>query len=402
MDFSFSQRMNGLNPSAIREILKSAAGKDVIPFSAGNPAPEAFPVKEIVEISHRLLNTRAGEALQYGVTEGYAPLLCHIKEYMMRKYRVGGDYTEVMITSGAQQGIELVAKALCDVGDVVICEDPSFIGSLNSFRSLGCRLVGVPVEDDGMDIERLESALKAEPHCKLIYTIPNFQNPTGITMSLEKRRKLLELACQYNVVIVEDNPYGDLRYAGEDVPAIQTMDTDGHVLYIGSFSKVVSPAMRVGFAVGHPSLIKKMAVCKQGEDVHSSQWAQMVIHAFMTEYDYEAHLDGLRALYREKQQTMCALLDQKLVPLGIQYPPTDGGLFTWCRLPNAIDPAIFVKRAIREYQTAVIPGSAFAVDTAAAPISAFRVNFSTPTIEQMERGVENLAKLTRLMLQTEQ
>ncbi len=399
MEFVFSTRMNGLNPSAIREILKSAAGKDVIPFSAGNPAPEAFPVKEIVEISNRILNENPIATLQYGVTEGYAPLLGHIKDYMLRKYHIGGDFTEVMITSGAQQAIELTAKALCDMGDVVICEDPSFIGSLNSFRSLGCRLVGVPIEDDGMDMDRLEATLKAEPRCKMIYTIPNFQNPTGITMSLEKRKKMLELARQYHVVIVEDNPYGDLRYTGEDVPAIQTMDTDGHVLYVGSFSKVVSPAMRVGFAIGHPDLIKKMAVCKQGEDVHSSQWAQMVIHTFMTEYDYEAHLDGLRALYREKQQKMCSLLTQKLVPLGIEYPPTEGGLFTWCRLPESIDPTEFVKRAIGEYQTAVIPGSAFAVDTNAAPMAAFRVNFSTPTIAQMERGVENLEKLALEMLE---
>lgn len=398
MEFAFSTRMNGLNPSAIREILKSAAGKDVIPFSAGNPAPEAFPVKEITEISNRILIESPIATLQYGVTEGYAPLLSHIKSYMRGKYGVGGDFTEAMITSGAQQGIELVAKVLCDLGDVVICEDPSFIGSLNSFRSIGCRLVGVPVEDDGMDMDKLEAALKAEPRCKMIYTIPNFQNPTGITMSLAKRKRMLELAKQYGVIIVEDNPYGDLRYAGEDVPAIQTMDTDGHVLYVGSFSKVVSPAMRVGYAIGHPELIKKMVVCKQGEDVHSSQWAQMVIHTFMTEYDYEAHLDGLRTLYREKQQKMCSLLNEKLVPLGIQYPPTDGGLFTWCRLPATIDAATYVKRAIGDYRTTVIPGSAFAVDTATAPMAAFRINFSTPTMEQMERGVENLEKLALEML----
>ncbi len=398
MNFVFPKRIAELNPSAIREILKSAAGKNVIPFSAGNPAPEAFPVKEIAEISNRILTTQANAALQYGVTEGYTPLVNHLKQYMAEKYHVGGEGTDLLITSGAQQAIELAAKALCESGDVVVCEDPSFIGSLNSFRSLGTRLVGVPVDDDGMNMEQLEAVLKSEPRCKMIYTIPNFQNPTGITMSLAKRKAMLALAKRYGVLIVEDNPYGDLRYVGEDIPAIQSLDTDGYVVYVGSFSKVVAPAMRVGYAIGPAELLKKMAVCKQGEDVHSSQWAQMVIHQFMTEYDYENHLEHLRSLYREKRQAMCSLLDEKLVPYGIEYPPADGGLFMWCRLPDTIDPTEYVRRAIGEYQTAVIPGSAFAVDTAAAPMSAFRVNFSTPTIEQMQVGVENLANLTRSIL----
>lgn len=395
MNFTFPKRIAELNPSAIREILKSAAGKNVIPFSAGNPAPEAFPTKAIAEISNRILTEEPIAALQYGVTEGYAPLVQHLKGYMKTKYNVGGDGCELLITSGAQQAIELAAKALCEAGDVVVCEDPSFIGSLNSFRSLGLKLVGVSVEDDGMDMEQLEAVLKTESRCKMIYTIPNFQNPTGITMSLKKRERMLALAKQYNVLIVEDNPYGDLRYTGEDIPAIQSLDNDGYVVYVGSFSKVVAPAMRVGYAIGPEVLLKKMAVCKQGEDVHSSQWAQILIHRFMTEYDYEGHLEGLRSLYRTKQQTMSALLTEKLVPYGIEYPPADGGLFMWCRLPDNIDPTEFVRRAIGEYQTAVIPGSAFAVDTAAAPMKAFRVNFSTPTIEQMQIGVENLEKLAR-------
>lgn len=398
MNFTFPKRIAELNPSAIREILKSAAGKNVIPFSAGNPAPEAFPVKEIAEISHRILTEQPIAALQYGVTEGYMPLVKHLKQYMADKYNVGGEGCELLITSGAQQAIELAAKALCEPGDVVVCEDPSFIGSLNSFRSLGVRLVGVPIDDDGMNMEKLEAVLQSEPRCKLIYTIPNFQNPTGITMSVEKRKQMLALAKQYNVLIVEDNPYGDLRYVGDNVPAIQTLDTDGHVLYVGSFSKVVAPAMRVGYAIGAAELLKKMAVCKQGEDVHSSQWAQMLIYEFMTTCDYEKHLEYLRGLYREKQQVMSALLTEKLVPYGIEYPPADGGLFMWCRLPKQIDPTDFVRRAIGEYQTAVIPGSAFAVDTHAAPMPAFRVNFSTPTIEQMHAGVENLEKLTRSIL----
>ncbi len=388
MDYVFSDGLRDLQPSAIREILKYASVPGVAALSAGNPAPEAFPVKEVAEISDRLLRERPIDVLQYGATEGYSPLRDHLKAYMRKKYGVGGDGDEVLITSGAQQVMELAAKTLCNSGDVIVCESPSFIGSLNGFRSLNIRLVGVPLEADGMDMAVLEEVLKANPRTRFIYTIPNFQNPSGVTMSMQKREQLYALARKYNVLIVEDNPYGDLRFAGEDVPTVKTLDTDGRVIYAGSFSKVLSSGIRVGYAVAPRPIIAKMVVAKQGEDVHTNQWAQMICHEFMTTCDYEAHLTRLRGIYKDKAELMMTLLDQQLIPAGITYNRVEGGLFILCQLPKGVDMPDFCSKAVREHKVAVVPGSAFAVN--GEPLQSFRVNYSTPTNEMMREGIARL------------
>lgn len=393
MEYHFSDGLRDLQPSAIREILKYASVPGVAALSAGNPAPEAFPVKEVADISDRLLRERPIEALQYGATEGYSPLREHLKSYMRRKYGVGGDGDEVLITSGAQQVMELAAKTLCNPGDVIVCESPSFIGSLNSFRSLDIRLAGVPLEADGMNMQALEKVLKANPRTRFIYTIPNFQNPSGVTMSMQKRERLYALAREYDVLIVEDNPYGDLRFAGEDVPAVKTLDTDGRVIYAGSFSKVLSSGMRVGYAVAPRSVIAKMVVAKQGEDVHTNQWAQMVCYEFMTSCDYEGHLTRLRGIYKQKAERMMSLLDEHLVPVGITYNRVQGGLFILCQLPDGVDMPDFCTKAVKEHKVAVVPGSAFAVN--GEPMQSFRVNYSTPTDEMMQKGVARLGAFAK-------
>lgn len=393
MEYTFSNGLRDLAPSAIREILKYASVPGVVALSAGNPAPEAFPVEAIATISEKLLRERPIDVLQYGATEGYQPLRDHLKTYLRDKYGVGCDTDDVLITSGAQQVMELVTKTVCNPGDTVIAESPSFIGSLNSFRALGVNLVGVPTEADGMDVDALEKALHENDNVRFIYTIPNFQNPAGVTMSLEKRRRLYALAKAHNVLVVEDNPYGDLRFSGEDVPAIKTMDDDGVVVYAGSFSKVLSSGMRVGYAVANKTLLAKMIVAKQGEDVHTTQWAQMVCHEFMTTYDYEAHLDRLRAIYKKKADLMMSLLDEHLVPAGITYNRPDGGLFIWCQLPDGVDMAEFCTKAVKEHKVAVVPGSAFNVS--GEHLQTFRVNFSTPTDDAMREGVARLGAFAK-------
>lgn len=265
MEYVFSDRVNSLKPSAIREIFKYAADPEVVSLSAGNPAPDAFPVKELAEISASILKEHPIEALQYSVTEGYAPLRDYLKKYMKEKHNIGTENDELIITSGAQQIMDLAAKSLCNEGDVVICEAPSFIGSLNSFRSYNAKLVGVPVESDGINTDILEDKLKTENNVKFIYVIPNFQNPSGVTMSLEKRRKVYNLAKKYGVLILEDNPYGELRYSGEHLPSIKSFDTDGIVIYSGSFSKVVSPGMRVGWCVAPNPIIQKWLFVNRGK-----------------------------------------------------------------------------------------------------------------------------------------
>ena len=395
MEYKISDRVQTLKPSAIREIFKYAADPTVVSLSAGNPAPEAFPVKEVAEISARIMAERPVDVLQYGLTEGYLPLRQHLTAYMKEKHQVGRDFDDILITSGAQQVMDLTTKSLCNEGDVVICEAPSFIGSLNTFRSYNARLRGVPMESDGMDMNELERALKEEPRAKFIYTIPNFQNPSGITMSLEKRKQLYALAKQYGVMILEDNPYGDLRYAGEALPTIKSFDEEGIVLYAGSFSKVISPGMRVGYAIGPKPVLAKMTVCKQGQDVHTNIWSQVLCHRFMTEYDYEAHLDGLRALYTKKRAFLLDLMEKNLAP-HITWDPFDGGLFAWCHLPAGVDMQAFVQKAL-EKKVCVVPGTAFLTDEN-EPCDAFRINFSTPTDEQLQKGIELLGEAVREML----
>lgn len=396
MEYSFSDRVNSLKPSAIREIFKYAADPEVVSLSAGNPAPDAFPAKEIAEISADLLSRRPVDALQYGLTEGYAPLRDYLKKYMKDKYGIGSENDRLIITSGAQQVMDLAAKSLCNEGDVVICEAPSFIGSLNSFRSYNARLVGVPVESDGINTEILEEKLKAEKNVRFIYVIPNFQNPSGVTMSLEKRKKVYSLAKKYGVMILEDNPYGELRYFGENVPAIKSLDTDGIVMYAGSFSKVISPGMRVGWCVAPNPVIQKMVVCKQGQDVHTNMWSQIVIHEYVTKYDFEEHLNYLRELYRKKARFMMDLLDEHLAPY-ITYDKIDGGLFIMCKLPDNINMLDFCKEAVKR-KVCVVPGNAFLTDET-EECHTFRVNFSTPTDQQLEKGVKILGELIKELCQ---
>lgn len=396
MEYSFSDRVNSLKPSAIREIFKYAADPAVVSLSAGNPAPDAFPAKEIAEISADLLNRHPVDALQYGLTEGYAPLRDYLKKYMKDKYGIGSENDRLIITSGAQQVMDLAAKSLCNEGDVVICEAPSFIGSLNSFRSYNARLVGVPVESDGINTEILEEKLKTEKNVRFIYVIPNFQNPSGVTMSLEKRKKVYFLAKKYGVMILEDNPYGELRYFGENVPAIKSLDTDGIVMYAGSFSKVISPGMRVGWCVAPNPVIQKMVVCKQGQDVHTNMWSQIVIHEYVTKYDFEEHLNYLRELYRKKARFMMDLLDEHLAPY-ITYDKIDGGLFIMCKLPDNINMLDFCKEAVKR-KVCVVPGNAFLTDET-EECHTFRVNFSTPTDQQLEKGVKILGELIKELCQ---
>lgn len=390
MEYSFSDRVQALKPSAIREIFKYAADPEVVSLSAGNPSPEAFPIEEIKEISSRLLEENPIGVLQYSVTEGYPQLRETLKEYMKSHHNIGRDFDDILITTGAQQIMDLATKSLVNEGDVVITEAPSFIGSLNTFRSYNAKLVGVKIDDDGMNMEELEKALQTHKNARFIYTIPNFQNPSGITMSLEKRKKMYELAKKYNVLILEDNPYGDLRYSGEYIPCIKSFDDDGIVLYAGSMSKVISPGIRVAYVIAPKPIFQKMVVCKQGNDVHTNIWSQMVCNELMTKYDFDAHLEKLRNLYRKKAQFMMDLMDKYLVPIGITYAKITGGLFTMCTLPDYVDMQEFCKDAIKN-KVCVVPGNAFLTDES-EECHTFRVNFSTPTDEQLEKGIKLLAK----------
>lgn len=379
----FSNRVSGLKASAIREILKFTADPEVISFAAGNPAPEAFPTEVIAKLSAEIFAKEPINALQYSITEGYAPLRELIFADLTKKgLAKSGD--AVVITAGAQQAIETTAKIFCNEGDVIICEDPSFIGSLNAFRSYGARLVGVPMDDEGMRADMLEQALKDNPTARFIYTIPNFQNPTGKTSSLARRKEILALAKKYGVYILEDNPYGALRFAGEDIPCIKELDTDGIVLYAGTFSKTLAPGLRVGYLLGSSEIVGKAVVGLQTSTVHTNIWAQMLTYRFLTTVDFDEHLKKLREIYRKKCSRMLSGLKENL-PDFITLTEPQGGLFIWATIPERFDMNSFCKEAVLR-KVAVVPGNAFCADDNAVSHS-FRLNFSTPTDEQIDKGV---------------
>ena len=330
-------------------------------------------------------------ALQYSVSEGYVPLRDWIKDDLNNKGIFNWSRDDVIITAGAQQCMEMTAKVLCNEGETIICEEPSFIGSLNSFRSYNSKLVGVPMDDEGIDPEKLEQALKDNPRTAFIYVIPNFQNPTGRTMSLERRKQVLALAYKYRTHIIEDNPYGDLRFSGDDVPAIRTMDTEGRVIYAGTFSKTVAPGLRVGYMCAEKSIIAKATCALQVSTVHTSILSQMIVHRFVTEYDFNEHLENLRSIYGKKCDLMLTNLKMKM-PQSIKFTEPDGGLFIWGTLPDG-DMDYFVKKAI-DRKVAIVTGKAFLVDERKPSLS-FRLNYSTPTNEQIERGVDILAEVAK-------
>ena len=396
MEYTFSNKMAALKPSAIREIFKSLTDPTIISFAAGNPAPESFPVEALSAISADIFANTASFALQYGITDGYGPLREAVTARQKERFGIGRDFDTTLITTGGQQGIELCCKVLCNEGDTVLCENPSFIGALNAFRSLGTKPVGIPLRTEGgIDPDALEAAIAANPRAKMLYLIPTFQNPAGSTTDEATRRRIYDICRRHKLIILEDNPYGELRFAGEDIPTIKSMDEDGIVVYCSSFSKILSAGMRVGFVIAPEAIAQKMVVAKQVEDVHTNLFFQMLCHRYITEYDLDAHIAGIRALYGRKCKLMLDTLDEHM-PKAITYTRPEGGLFIWCTLPDSVNVSDFIRRCLAE-KVAVVPGSAFNPEEN-EPLQAFRLNYSTPSDEQIVEGVKRLAKVAREML----
>ncbi len=386
----FASRISSLKPSAIREILKTPNIPGLVSFAAGNPAPESFPVEMMEKIAAGIFATRAASALQYGVSEGYEPLRELTKKRIREKFGMCGDNDDLIITSGGQQAIEMTAKILINEGDTVLCEAPSFVGALNAFRSYGANLVGVTVDNDGMNTDELEEKIKASKNVKLIYTIPTFQNPSGTTMSLERRKRLLELADKYNIMILEDSPYFELRFRGENVPTIKSMDKNGRVIYSGSYSKILAPGIRVGFVCASKEIIGKLTVAKQVSDVHTNLFFQMIVAEYLEKMDIDAHIEKIRGIYREKADAMQNAIENSFCGRAAFTKP-EGGLFIWCTMPDGFDGVELCRRA-KEAKVTAVPGCSFEIDdTAVSP--SFRLNFSLPSVSQIEVGISRLAKV---------
>ena len=390
--YSLSKKYAGLKPSAVREILKATSEPGMIAFAGGSPATEAFPCDEVKKISAEILEENPVSALVYGVSEGYEPLRQAVKKWLYEREGIGTDDDSVIITAGGTQVMDITTRVLASEGDTVICEDPSFIGSLNCFRSHGCKLVGVPIDEDGMNINALEEAIRQNPNAKFIYTIPNFQNPGGTTLSLEKRKRMYRLALENNLVILEDDPYGNLRVEGEAVPSIKSMDTEGIVVYAGSFSKILAPGIRVAYAVVPSKIAPAFTIGKQVSDVHTGVLNQMIVSRWFDEYDVNAHIDEIKKIYRRKLNLMCSCLDEYCKGF-ISYVRPQGGLFIWARLPDNVNMLDYVNKLL-ERKVAVVPGTAFTVDDT-KPCSYIRLNFSTPDDESIVEGVKIMGEVAR-------
>lgn len=385
-----ADRVKTMKGSAIREMFKRMANPEIISLAGGNPASELFPSDELSKIAGKILMTSPTLALQYGTTDGY-PKMIECARARAAKVNSVSEDDAILIMTGANQGIDLTAKAVLNKGDKIIVESPSFIGSLNAFRTYEAELIGVEVEADGMSMEGLEKALKENSGVKMIYTIPTFQNPTGATMSEEKRKKMLELANKYDVLILEDNPYGDLRFSGEDVPTIKSMDTEGRVVYAGSFSKILSPGMRLGYIVAPAPLAEKIEILKQVNDVHTPMITQLMCVEFMKKYDIDKYIAKNRELYGKKCAAMAAAME-KYFPAGkVKWVVPEGGIFLWCECPTITDISPIVDKCL-EKKVAIVPGSNFATDIF-APSNKFRLNYSSASIENIEEGIKRLGEV---------
>ncbi|MBP5617703.1 MAG: PLP-dependent aminotransferase family protein, partial [Clostridia bacterium] len=374
MEYHISDRMAPMQGSAIREIFKYAADPSVISLAGGNPAPELFPSEALAEIAGEVLRTQPVTALQYGITEGYAPLKEAVWERLKRVEKIGAPDDALLIVSGGQQGIELMTKVLVNEGDVVLVEEPSFIGATNAFRSYGAKLVGVPVENDGIDVAALEAAVKANKNVRFLYTIPTFQNPMGVTMSVEKRKAVYELAKTYGFLILEDNPYGDLTFDGTKLPTIKSMDTEGIVMYSGSFSKILAPGLRLGYLCANQALVGKAVIAKQVSDVHTAMLPQLLAAEYLKRYDLDEAIVKMRANYAHKCATMLQAIEDYF-PADVTFTRPGGGLFIWCDLGHGLDTLALSKKAI-EQKVVYVPGNTFMTDMS-KPCSALRLNYST-------------------------
>ena len=390
MDYRFSDRMSTMRGSAIREIFKFAADPEVISLAGGNPAPELFPNKELAGIAAELLKNQPVLSLQYGVTEGYTPLREAVKARIKRVEHIDHPDDDVIIVSGGQQGIELSTKALVNEGDTVIVEEPSFIGALNAFRSYNAHLAGVKMDGDGMNIASLEKAVAENKNAKLIYTIPTFQNPMGTTMSLEKRKAVYEIARKNNLIIIEDNPYGDLTFDGTKTPTIKSMDTDGRVIYCGSFSKILAPGLRIGFVCANKAIVQKIVVGKQISDVHTAMLPQLLAYEYMTRFDLDAAIVKMRANYAHKCRTMLDAIARDF-PADVTCTRPNGGLFIWCDLGHGVDTQALAATCAAN-KVVYVPGSTFMVDMD-KPSSALRLNYSTMSDERIGEGIRRLGAI---------
>lgn len=391
MKFELSERANTLRASEIREILKITEQPDVISFAGGLPAPEFFPIQELAQLTSKILHDDGYAALQYSPTEGFGLLREIIAKERMLNAEVVTDKNNILITSGSQQGIDFCAKLFLNDGDYIVCENPSYLGAINVFNVYHAKYLTVPMDEDGMIMEELEKVLQSEHKPKFIYTIPDFQNPTGITMSVERRKRLVELAVKYNIPVVEDNPYGDVIFEGKRNPAIKSFDTTGHVIFLGSFSKTFCPGLRIGWMCADQELLNKFIMLKQVSDLQCNTLTQREVAYYLNENDLDEHIAEIVSVYKKRRDIMLNAMN-KYFPSTVKHTNPNGGLFTWVELDANIDAAKLLVAAL-EKKVAFVPGAPFFPN--GGHKNFLRLNYSNMSEEKIEEGIKRLGEVMK-------
>ena len=398
----YAQRTQNMSSSTIRELLKLTEQPDLISFAGGLPAPELFPVEAFRAAADRVLTKHGSKALQYSTTEGYLPLRELIVEKMAR-YGIEAAPENVLLTSGSQQALDLIGKMLINPGDRILTERPTYLGALQAWRAYQAEYVSVPIDDDGLCTEQLEEALCSGP--KFMYILPNFQNPGGVTLSLERRKRLIETADRYGVPIIEDDPYGELRFEGEHLPPLVVLDaekcngseppTNGHgyfrgnVIYLSTFSKTLAPGLRLGWIVAPVQVLQRCVMAKQGMDLHTSSFVQMVAYETARDGFLEEHVREIRRVYHRRRDVMLAAMARDFPP-DVHWTRPEGGLFLWVTLPEHVDSAAVLEQAVAQ-KVAFVPGTAFYPDGGGH--NTMRLNFSNAQPEQIETGIRHLGRV---------
>lgn len=382
----FSDAFKGLKGNIIRELYKWTTQPGFISFAGGNPDPVTFPNEQLAEIAHKLLMEKGTQCLQYGVSNGVLPLREYIAE-MMTNEGVPTKVENVVVTTGSQQTMDMLSKALLNPGDTVLVESPTYVAALKIFSIYGANIVPVDGDEYGMVPESLEEKLNAGP-VKMIYMIPNFQNPTGITLPMERRKKIMEIVQKHNVVVIEDDPYGKLRFTGEPVPHMKTLDTEGQVVYFGSFSKIISPGLRVAFAVCDEKIAQKLVLAKQNNDMHTPNLNQLMVNEYCRNGLLEPHLVECNELYAKKRNMMLDMLGQHF-PKEMMWTKPEGGLFLWSELPKGYS-SMRLLDYVLPAKVAYVPGESFFAD--GRGIGTMRLNFANASLESMQVGMKLLGE----------
>jgi 2-aminoadipate transaminase len=392
-EYRYAHRTQKMGSSVIRELLKFTEQPDIISFAGGLPAPDVFPIKEFQQACNEVLGKQGGQALQYGTTEGYLPLREMISRHNAR-FSVQVTAENIMITSGSQQALDFIGRVFLNRGDYVVVESPTYLGALQAWNAYGAQYISVPSDENGMIVDQLEEALRVGP--KFIYVLPNFQNPSGSTMSLERRQRLIVLADQYGVPIIEDDPYGQLRYDGDHIPSVATLDSiyrnetaseyTGNVIYLSTFSKLLSPGLRLAWVIAPPQVIRKLVMTKQAADLHTSSFNQYVAYEVAKDGFLDEHVKVIRATYKERRDVMLEMMDE-MFPEEVHWTKPLGGMFLWGVLPEHIDAAEVLKVAI-ERKVAFVPGAAFHPNGGGK--NTMRLNFSFASPDVIREGITRL------------